>query len=960
MWIGIRLTVQGHVGGVRSWMVVGAEAFQYRVANGTHPEAILMRHTTSLRDGEALMDTDNTQSEPSNPESADDVVADSVLDSMAAALESAGISMTPEEPTSVPEKRYSDEVMRQVIVAQNIEDENGFIEFAKTMDGDENGYLNKQELVDAAEAYAHMNAPQEDEEATIEEEVAALLQEGEENSRNDHPKEALVAFNKAIALDPSCDMAWFNRGVLLEAQQDARGARQAFQICLDLNKEHAPATANLAILLERIGDEVGAYEMASRGLVFFPGHPTLTELQSRCKGSVESVEIEEMPVNEPTQTFSEAQVKKVMEETGATDRDAVLAEAVHHDDGNENLEFSELMAAAEVVAATEVVEVTLQGQPALLHDEPEPVVEAAAPATVVPEVQPVPVAAPEPAPATQVAPAQPTVDLDQLVEEATQMIRAGAPGDALNLLKPHLKTIGAQHAGAWRIAGGAMARLDLDDHAIGALTHAQTLDPTQASGWFNLGSIHQRKGDSSNAIEAYMQALNAQPTYLKAALKCSMLCYEVGDIERYLTASRAVLNADPTNEVRHQLVEVLIGLAEGEAHVLEAAQGLPPTLPEGPQMAQEAITLLGQGTSQLHARAYSAANDHVQSVTLWRSLIQNDGLNADNWRGLARSLENAGDLETAQKCHAKANGLEQEPTSEAAAPGIAPTPEPAAPVIAPAPAMAPEMEPAPAFDALMATPIAEEPAMAAPALTGAFAPPTNVPVPPETPPNPDEAAADFYMGALGLNNEPQGTEFNTQPAPMQPDYDAGNDILMQPIEARPLVAQQAPQPEVDLAKAALDAASRVALTTPGQVNSMSIANQDIAWYNQGVQLIDDGKFDKALSSFDRALPSFANDDDMLIRILNGKGNAYYYLEEYPMCVEAYHQAMLIRPAEVRGKTLYNMGSAYAEMERYPDAIKCFEQSIPRGLQQDEVARARDQIRRCSILQKERARKARRK
>ena len=260
----------------------------------------------------------------------------------------------------------------------------------------------------------------------------------------------------------------------------------------------------------------------------------------------------------------------------------------------------------------------------------------------------------------------------------------------------------------------------------------------------------------------------------------------------------------------------------------------------------------------------------------------------------------------------------------------------------------------------MATPVAEATSMTAPVLTGAFAPPTNVPVPPQVPPNPDEAAADFYMGALGLNNEPQAPEFNTQPAPVQPAYDAASDILMQPIEARPLMTQQAPAPEVDLAKAALDAASRVALTTPGEVNSMSIANQDIAWYNQGVQLIDDGKFDKALSSFDRALPSFANDDDMLIRILNGKGNAYYYLEQYPKCVEAYHQAMLIRPAEVRGKTLYNMGSAYAEMERYPDAIKCFEQSIPRGLQQDEVARARDQIRRCSILQKERARKARRK
>jgi len=46
-----------------------------------------------------------------------------------------------------------------------------------------------------------------------------------------------------------------------------------------------------------------------------------------------------------------------------------------------------------------------------------------------------------------------------------------------------------------------------------------------------------------------------------------------------------------------------------------------------------------------------------------------------------------------------------------------------------------------------------------------------------------------------------------------------------------------------------------------------------------------------------------------------------------------------------------MGTAYAEMERYKDAIKCFEQAIPRGLADEAKRRAKDQIRRCNILQK---------
>jgi tetratricopeptide (TPR) repeat protein len=179
-----------------------------------------------------------------------------------------------------------------------------------------------------------------------------------------------------------------------------------------------------------------------------------------------------------------------------------------------------------------------------------------------------------------------------------------------------------------------------------------------------------------------------------------------------------------------------------------------------------------------------------------------------------------------------------------------------------------------------------------------------------------------------------------------------NDLLLTPVEPRTVAAEVEPNPDVDLAKAALDAAQAVSANTPQATVSKAISNQDVAWFNQGIQLIEDKKYREALSCFDKALPAFAGDDAMIIRILNNRGNAYYLLEEYPKCVEAYHQAMLIRPTEVRGDTLYNMGTAYSMMDRYNDAIKCFEQAIPRGLSNDAVAAAKDQIRRCKFLQKE--------
>jgi hypothetical protein len=66
--------------------------------------------------------------------------------------------------------------------------------------------------------------------------------------------------------------------------------------------------------------------------------------------------------------------------------------------------------------------------------------------------------------------------------------------------------------------------------------------------------------------------------------------------------------------------------------------------------------------------------------------------------------------------------------------------------------------------------------------------------------------------------------------------------------------------------------------------------------------------------------------------------------------------MVINPSGVQGKTLYNMGTAYAEMQRFGDAIKCFEQATPRGLDEEQVKLAKEQIRRCNILLKEQQKK----
>ncbi|MAI09632.1 MAG: hypothetical protein CMA08_03490, partial [Euryarchaeota archaeon] len=190
--------------------------------------------------------------------------------------------------------------------------------------------------------------------------VTDLLREGEALSRAREYPEALDRFNRAIAMDPSNSMAWYNRGVLLEGQRDAKGAKQSFTICLDLDPDHAPATANLAVLLERMGDTDGAGAMAKRALTHYPDHPELLDIRRRCQTG-QNVQ-PDLPAQRPTPTatWQDEHLTKAMDKAGVTDAQAVLEESTHHDtDGDGTLDEEELERAASVVAAQQQVQETM-------------------------------------------------------------------------------------------------------------------------------------------------------------------------------------------------------------------------------------------------------------------------------------------------------------------------------------------------------------------------------------------------------------------------------------------------------------------------------------------------------------------------------------------------------------------------------------------------------------------------
>jgi tetratricopeptide (TPR) repeat protein len=136
-------------------------------------------------------------------------------------------------------------------------------------------------------------------------------------------------------------------------------------------------------------------------------------------------------------------------------------------------------------------------------------------------------------------------------------------------------------------------------------------------------------------------------------------------------------------------------------------------------------------------------------------------------------------------------------------------------------------------------------------------------------------------------------------------------------------------------------------------NNSRDVNESIEWYNKGLVLLSENNPSESLNCFDKALQGSPEEEiELRVRAHNGKGHALYQLDKFADSIQEYHSAIVLDPASVTGRTLYNMGSSYASIELYADAVKCFEQAKNRGLGKEDQRLCQTQISRCKLLIKE--------
>jgi len=160
--------------------------------------------------------------------------------------------------------------------------------------------------------------------------------------------------------------------------------------------------------------------------------------------------------------------------------------------------------------------------------------------------------------------------------------------------------------------------------------------------------------------------------------------------------------------------------------------------------------------------------------------------------------------------------------------------------------------------------------------------------------------------------------------------------------------------EIDLIQAAAEAQERLSELPAHEEESVNVC---IEWYNRGLALLSEENGIEALNCFEKAIGGAPREEvELRMRSHNGRGHALYQLGRFAESIQAYHAAISLDPANVSGRTLYNMGSSYAAVEHYADAIKCFEQALQRGLGVEDIDLCKTQINRCRLLSKEQIRR----
>ena len=236
---------------------------------------------------------------------------------------------------------------------------------------------------------------------------------------------------------------------------------------------------------------------------------------------------------------------------------------------------------------------------------------------------------------------RPVQSMEDVIEEAKKLIQQDKAMDALNLVRKRIDEDGSQSFELWAICSTCLSIVGHTNEALESLEYAIALGDDRAKTHFNHSQILRKLGRDNDAMKSLSNALLADPEHVNSLVSMGDMRNDIGNTDEAISFWERSLQIQYDAAIEHRINEARLVASSGN---------------EEEAIEDPIVNTVANKISM--AKELTESGDHVNSVKVWKALLEDNKNDPMIWNGMADSLSAAGHIDRALQCRQKAKSLE--------------------------------------------------------------------------------------------------------------------------------------------------------------------------------------------------------------------------------------------------------------------------------------------------------------
>ena len=236
---------------------------------------------------------------------------------------------------------------------------------------------------------------------------------------------------------------------------------------------------------------------------------------------------------------------------------------------------------------------------------------------------------------------RPVQSVEDVIGEAKKLIQQDKAMDALNLVRSRIGEDGSQSFELWAICSTCLSIVGHTNEALESLEYAIALGDDRAKTHFNHSQILRQLGRDNDAMKSLSNALLADPEHVNSLVSMGDMRNDIGNTDEAISFWERSLQIQYDASVEHRINEARLIASSGN---------------EEEDIEDSIVNTVANKISM--AKELTESGDHVNSVKVWKALLEDNKNDPMIWNGMADSLSAAGHIDRALQCRQKAKSLE--------------------------------------------------------------------------------------------------------------------------------------------------------------------------------------------------------------------------------------------------------------------------------------------------------------